>query len=156
MCDNAKTEHKYFSFNFSIMLPSRLLIPHHISLQPCFWWMAVVLWMGAIFYVSSIPSVATPFEPIFDFTVKKFAHMVEYGTLTLLLFNALQIHFSLKGHSMLTAALIATLYACSDEWHQTFIPGREGTLRDVGIDTLGVLLATLYLIGSNRAVVNPR
>lgn len=42
-------------------------------------------------------------------------------------------------------ALIAILYACSDEWHQTFIPGRGGTIRDVGFDSLGVLIAFLSL-----------
>ena len=112
--------------------------------------------MGAIFYVSSIPSVATPFEPFFDFTFKKLAHMAEYGILTVLLFNALRIHISSKGQSLFAAVSIATLYALSDEWHQTFVPGREGTLRDVGIDTLGVLVTTVFLTKCNGAVVNPR
>lgn len=138
------------------MLPLRLAISDRTSLQSCFWWIAVFLWMGAIFYVSSIPSVVTLFEPIFDFTVKKLAHVVEYGILTVLLFNALRIHISSKGHLFFAAVSIATLYAFSDEWHQTFVPGREGTLRDVGIDALGVLIATFCLSRSNGAVVNAR
>lgn len=112
-------------------------------------WIAVILWMGAIFAVSSIPSVTTSFEPFFDFSIKKICHVTEYWILTALLFNALRDHIPQTARAMLTAALIATLYAFSDEWHQTFVPGREGTLRDVGIDALGVVGASLRLTRSN-------
>lgn len=40
------------------------------------------------------------------------------------------------------AVLICFLYACSDEWHQTFVPGRSGELRDVGIDAIGFVSAS--------------
>ena len=114
-----------------------------------------MLWMGAIFVVSSIPSVATPFEPFFDFSIKKICHIAEYWILTALLFKALRVHIPLKGRAVFTAALITTLYACSDEWHQTFVPGREGTLRDVGIDALGVLAASLAVVKTSKDI-SPR
>jgi VanZ family protein len=101
--------------------------------------------MGAIFAVSDIPSIATPFEPAYDFTFKKLAHVTVYGILTALLFSALRIHIRHKGHALLTAALVAVVYACSDEWHQTFVPGREGTLRDVAIDAVGAVGASICL-----------
>ncbi|HEY8449741.1 MAG TPA: VanZ family protein [Bacillota bacterium] len=50
----------------------------------------------------------------------------------------------------LTAWLLATLYAATDEWHQRFVPGRTGSLTDVGIDAVGALLA-LAGIGVRRA-----
>jgi VanZ family protein len=37
--------------------------------------------------------------------------------------------------------VLAVLYAISDEVHQSFVPTREGTLRDVIIDAIGALLA---------------
>jgi VanZ family protein len=37
--------------------------------------------------------------------------------------------------------LLAFAYACSDEYHQTFVDGRTGTVRDVGIDTIGIAIA---------------
>jgi VanZ family protein len=101
--------------------------------------------MGAIFAVSSIPSIATPFEASYDFTFKKLAHVTEYGVLTVLLFNALRLHFTHKRHALLTAVLVAIVYACSDEWHQSLVPGREGRLRDVGIDSIGAVVASLWL-----------
>ena len=113
-------------------------------------WLTVIIWIVAILVVSHIPSVATPFEPFFDFRSKKLAHIAEYAILTVFLFNALLVHSSPKASTMLVVALIATLFACSDEWHQTFVPGREGTVRDVGIDALGVLAASFAVARKNR------
>ena len=43
--------------------------------------------------------------------------------------------------------LLAFLYASLDEWHQTFVPGRTGSIRDVLIDTCGAVLgASLVLL----------
>lgn len=41
--------------------------------------------------------------------------------------------------------LLTLLYACTDEIHQTFVPGRFGTLRDVGYDLLGASIVWLYV-----------
>jgi len=81
--------------------------------------------MGAIFALSATPSIATPFEPVYDFTFKKIVHVTVYGILTALLFNALRIHIRHRGYALLTAAVVAILYAFSDEWHQTFVPGAK-------------------------------
>ena len=102
-------------------------------------WMAVVFWMGVIFALSAIPSLASPFEPIYDFVLRKVAHVTVYVVLTLLLYGALRPHMANSAHAWLPAMLIAVLYACSDEWHQTFVPGREGTVHDVVIDGIGVM-----------------
>jgi VanZ family protein len=101
-------------------------------------WSAVLLWMGAIFALSDIPSLKSPFEPLYDFILRKLAHVTEYGILTALLIIALRLHTRRNAHALVIAALIAILYAVSDEWHQSFVPGREGTLRDVAVDALGV------------------
>jgi len=101
--------------------------------------------MGAIFAVSDIPSIATPFEPAYDFSFKKLAHVTVYGILTELLFSAVRIHIRHKGYALLIAAFVAFLYACSDEWHQTLVPGREGTLRDIVIDAAGAVGASIWI-----------
>ncbi len=101
-------------------------------------WLAVVLWMGVIFALSATPSLASPFEPVYDFILRKLAHVTIYAVLTTLLFRAFRLHMARATYAWLLAMLVAGLYACSDEWHQTFVPGREGSLRDVGIDTLGI------------------
>jgi VanZ family protein len=104
-------------------------------------WCAVVLWMGVIFALSAIPSLASPLAPVYDFMLRKLAHMALYAVLTVLLFRALRTHMASNTHALLLAVLVAGVYACSDEWHQTVVPGRVGSLRDVGIDTLGIASA---------------
>lgn len=51
--------------------------------------------------------------------------------------------------------LVGVLYATSDEFHQSFVPGRGPSIVDVGIDSLGVLtgiLAVLIIISIYRAL----
>ena len=51
--------------------------------------------------------------------------------------------------------LVGVLYAASDEFHQSFVPGRSPSIVDVGIDSLGVLtgiLAVLIIISIYRAL----
>jgi VanZ family protein len=116
----------------------------NLVVQAALRWLAVAVWMGAIFTLSAIPSLASPLEPLYDFIARKLVHMAEYGVLTILLFNALRLHIKRSPDAWLIAAIVAVLYAFSDEWHQTFVPGREGSLRDVSIDALGVLGVSLW------------
>ncbi|MFH1171425.1 MAG: VanZ family protein, partial [bacterium] len=41
------------------------------------------------------------------------------------------------------AGALSILYAASDELHQTFVPGRQGTLWDVVIDGFGIAVVLL-------------
>lgn len=102
------------------------------------YWLPVIAWMGLIFYLSHQPDLKSGLEDWLDFVLRKIAHITEYGILTFLLLRATHN----KKRALLIAALVAFLYAISDEYHQTFIFGRHGTARDVGIDTLGILIAT--------------
>lgn len=97
------------------------------------------MWMATIFVLSSIPSLKSPLEPFYDFLLRKLAHVGEYAVLSGLLFRALTASGFKTKRALATAALVSLFYAATDEWHQTFVPGREGTLRDVGVDALGVV-----------------
>jgi hypothetical protein len=69
-------------------------------------------------------------------------HAAEFALLFLFIIALLlrTTQLSITGASRVT--LFATvLYAASDEWHQTFIPGRDGCVRDVLIDAAGALVA---------------
>jgi VanZ family protein len=55
-----------------------------------------------------------------------------------------------KRRNALTAGIIAVIFAASDEFHQTFVPSREGTILDVLIDSLGVGAVTLFNWIKNR------
>ncbi|MGL4402203.1 MAG: VanZ family protein [Fusobacteriaceae bacterium] len=78
--------------------------------------------------------------------VRKSAHMTEYFILTLSIIKYL---FSIgKNNPYLWSGSLAFLYACSDEFHQTFIPGRAGLFTDVLVDSVGIIgaLMAAYLI----------
>ena len=52
-----------------------------------------------------------------------------------------------------TAAwIMATLYAVLDEWHQTFVSGRSGQLRDICIDSAGALTG-VFLAAAATALI---
>ena len=68
-------------------------------------------------------------------------HVTEFFLLTLLLHRAT----SLRTRSLVLPAFLAVSAAMLDEWHQTFIPRRGGHLSDVMIDTIGVVLAVVWI-----------
>ena len=112
------------------------------------YWLPPVLWMGLIFIVSAQPTLPHHPDDLFDTILKKVAHMMEYGTLAFLLWRALSRgRGALSRSALVTAFVVSVLYAASDEYHQTFVPGRNGTPVDVGVDALGSLVA-LLVVGS--------
>lgn len=100
----------------------------------------VVLWMILIFYMSSIPDLPSNKIFIVDFIFKKSAHLFEYTVLFLLWFRAL------GDKNPLHALLFSIAYAFTDEIHQLFVPGRTGRLRDVGIDSIGMIISALLIV----------
>ncbi len=93
-----------------------------------------IVLMGVIYALSAQPDLNSGLGTV-DFVGRKIVHMGEYGLLWFLWHRALG--FRHPGR----AAAIAIGYAMTDEFHQTFVHGREGTLRDVLIDTAGVAIA---------------
>jgi VanZ family protein len=79
--------------------------------------------------------------PPAEIVLRKLAHVAGYLVLTILLLRAL--HRSDVAAAMPAAIVLALAYAVSDEWHQSFVPGRTATPQDVAIDGLGIALAAL-------------
>ena len=103
-------------------------------------WLPAIVMMAAIFTFSSIPPEYMPNFDILDRFIKKGGHMVGYGILALTYWFALEN----TKRSFFIAWMLAVLYATSDEFHQTFVPGRHGSAWDVLIfDNLGAVIALL-------------
>ncbi len=101
------------------------------------------LW-AIIIYLLSSQEVLPGFSlSLSDFILKKSAHIFVFAVLYLLLLKG----FSSLGQAPIRAwkktLIICLCYAILDELHQTFVPGRSGTIRDVGFDFLGASLAFL-------------
>jgi VanZ family protein len=93
--------------------------------------------MGLIFVFSAQPSL--PSVPAWwDSLLKKTMHALAYGVLTGLVMRALRGYRSDDRLIRLVSIGLALAYALSDEYHQTFVPGRDGNLIDVTVDAVGI------------------
>jgi len=105
----------------------------------------LLLYCGFIFFLSS---QSTLIETPFDFPNKdKLMHGSAYAILGLLAWTAFKHHLS---HVILLAfasIAFASLYGVSDEFHQSFVPGRDADVWDWLADTLG---ASLMVVGLYR------
>lgn len=103
------------------------------------------LWAFIIFLFSS-QSVLPGFDQsVYDFFLKKSAHVFVYLVLYLFVCNAVTKTVAEKHKKVILflPILICFGYAISDEFHQSFVPGRFGSFRDIGFDMLGVAIAFL-------------
>jgi len=98
--------------------------------------------MAFIFYGSAQPSLPSLPDTLFDLIMKKSAHVAEYAVLAILWYRALYTRLPSPSVQWL-AFIIAFLYALSDEFHQSFIPGRTASWRDVALDVGGAALGLL-------------
>jgi len=140
-------------------------------------WIAAILWLiviamesSAYFSAHNTSRILYPllhflfglsranFEPI-HFYIRKGGHVFGYGLLSILLFRAWRETLPALGNpnwtfrwaniSVLGTALVASL----DEWHQSYIPSRTGTVRDVILDTCaGIGAQVLLFFWASRQV----
>lgn len=81
-----------------------------------------------------------------EIIIRKLAHFSEY-TLVGILLMALMSTYEIKSKlRVLVSFIIGVVYASSDEIHQLFVPGREGAVRDVLIDSTGVITGICIVI----------
>lgn len=86
--------------------------------------------------------------------IRKCAHYTLYLILGFFTYNLIRTRkkniLKNKENTIITYGIIAqcfcTLYAITDEIHQTFIPGRSGEVRDVLIDSIGAFTGILICI----------
>jgi len=108
-------------------------------LKRCF----LLLVFGGIFYLSNQPSL-TIIPPLFLHQDKVF-HMGAF----FLLFISMIINRDLYrgGHPLTVLFLIGVIYAVSDEFHQSFVPGRDCSAGDLVADVAGLGIGLLsYLL----------
>lgn len=82
--------------------------------------------------------------------VRKGAHFSIYGLLGVLAMLPMYIAFPKWSKAAFGAWCVALIYSITDEYHQTFVPGRSGEFRDVLIDSAGAALGILVIYGMIR------
>ncbi len=130
-------------------------------------WLLVIAWMIMIFSLSAQVAdksndlstgitekifivVDNVFEDLslesFNHYIRKTAHFSIYAVLGLLLMQALKRSSYTKDISFIVTLTIGIVYAISDEFHQSFVPGRGPSAVDVIIDTSGVLVGIVLFL----------
>lgn len=97
-------------------------------------WGPAVVWMAATFALSHRSAVSIPFDAP-DYV----AHAGAYAVLGALYVWALAggRTLAIAPRLVLPAVLLAALYGLTDEFHQSFVPGRDASMTDVLADVVG-------------------
>lgn len=110
-------------------------------------------WIVGILNIEVPPGMSASDVPIvFGLNVRKLAHVFLYfllGGTSFLFMAMLPIRTSAYVRPSICAGgavAISFVYACLDEFHQSFIAGRDGKFADVGVDAIGFLTIALLIL----------
>ena len=107
-------------------------------------WSLVIIWMMVIFYFSSQPDLKSSLPNLWDLIFRKIAHILEFTVLTYFLIKAFSnYNISIK-KILIFSFIVAVGFAISDELHQTFVNGRCGAIKDVFVDSAGILFCLIF------------
>lgn len=127
-------------------------------------WAILIIWLIFIFVMSQQPGdtsgeqsklvlslfymlgidLNSVFGDLANFIVRKGAHFSEYFILYILFYRVFIIYYD-KSKSLILSISSVFFYACTDEFHQSFVDGRVAAFTDVLIDTLGgIFSAVIY------------
>lgn len=128
-------------------------------------WLLLLSWLVVIFIMSQQPGeksssqsdfvvslisfigieVNDSFREIATLIIRKGAHFTEYFILFILVYRLIILYMN-RTQAKIVAVLFVFGYACSDEFHQYFIQGREAAFRDVMIDTSGGIIGSFIVM----------
>ncbi|ALS21516.1 MULTISPECIES: VanZ family protein [Paenibacillus] len=113
-------------------------------------WLPSLLWMAVIFYLSSRTGedvggwldIVRRFVPMMEgFDWGHFAAYFILAWTYLWAWRPKRLSLGVK----LAVILLCVLYGVTDEYHQSFVPGRTPDLKDIRNDAIGAALAMLLL-----------
>jgi len=111
------------------------------SVSTSVWLLVLSGYCGLIYYLSSQSSVPVPY--VFD-AQDKLIHATAYAVMAWLFWQSWQGRFS-RIYLLWLSVLFCSLYGISDEWHQSFVPGRDASVFDWVADTTGAFLLTMVM-----------
>lgn len=81
-----------------------------------------------------------------SFIIRKIAHVLEYFILNFSFYFGFYKNYqkTSKNKLILLAIIFSIIYSITDELHQTFVPNRVGSYKDVIIDSMGCLIFYLF------------
>ena len=106
-------------------------------------WLLPLALMAVIFVLSAQADLDSGLGLI-DLIGRKIVHAATFGLLCWLWWRALRTVLPAR-RALVAALAIAVAYGISDEYHQTFVEGRNGSPIDVAIDALGAAAAAVWI-----------
>jgi VanZ family protein len=110
-------------------------------------WLILTCFCGLIYWLSNQSSL--PDIQVVEWQ-DKVHHMTAYGVMSVCAWRAFRHHIQSPRLLALAAAFFCSLYGISDEFHQSFVPGRSVEVADWLADTSGAVLAQLALFRLHR------
>ena len=128
----------------------------------------IVLWMILVFYLSNqvanessqlsggltrkilevlhmLDGKTIEEQAIIETIIRKLAHFSLYAIGGIIIFLHVNLYEITEKRKVITSWTIGTAYAITDEIHQLFVPGRSGEIRDVFIDSLGIIIGIIII-----------
>lgn len=105
-----------------------------------------------LFHLNWEPALLMQYAASAEHFIRKLAHFSEYFLLAASFSFPLHVHRIRSKKQILLSVLFCALFAVLDEWHQTFVPGRSGAVKDCILDTFGSLCGavTFYFVVTIR------
>lgn len=122
----------------------------------------ILAWMGILFYFSHqdivrskglsffisdkilrVFSLDMDNLPRLDHYVRKSGHFIAYMFLSILIIRFFISRGYGLGKSISLSILLSLIFAATDEFHQLFVDGRRGSVKDIIIDTAGAVYLPL-------------
>jgi VanZ family protein len=103
-------------------------------------WAPPIAYMAMIFFFSAEPD---PLPKITEAFWDKTLHFVGYAGLAFLFCRAFAGERFALSLALLSAFVATSAYGASDEWHQSFVPGRSPEVQDWLADTVGAGLGLI-------------
>lgn len=132
-----------------------------------FWRCAAVMWCTIIFLFTASPvstgnytqtlieqtvHIESDVSAVMNTVIRKSGHLLAFGALAVLIYLGMKPSY----RSAAAAWFAASAYGALDEWHQSFIPGRNAAWTDVALDSLGALLLLAVTIFAQRLLRRSR
>lgn len=113
--------------------------------------LALILYCGLIYWLSDQSTLPTP--DLFE-NEDKLHHFLAYFGMGTLAWRALG-HLPLRRELILLIGFgFCSVYGLSDEWHQSFVPGRNTNIMDWVADSAGGLIGVLIYYAWARKTTN--
>ena len=104
----------------------------------------------ALYWLSSVPSLAGAHHEPFLLVIENFSHAPLFAALAFAWHKTVTRGRPASALSIGLALVVAGACAALDEWHQSFVPGRDASAGDLAVDLAGICIMLIFLYSRAR------